>query len=297
MNCIIDNLIALNCGVLQDVPARKLSTYGGQGKIDIVATPKSIKDLKNIAYLASDLGVNYSILGAGSNTLISDSGYKGIVIRVGACIKEAASNSVQQYPSYYRISSLANECKKLGLSGLEPLSCIPASLGGAIVMNAGCYGTNMADIINSVTVFNMQTGASYILQNTDIPWGYRSTGNVFNGCIITSATLNLVDSSPYDVSENMSYYKAIRQASQPTIPSLGSTFKRVNNISAAYYIDKCGLKGCSVGGAMVSVKHAGFIVNYNNGSAADYLALADICKKEVQKQFGIELEKEIIYLS
>lgn len=296
MYSILKDLQQANISTTQSVSATNYSTYRGGGILQYVATPKSIADICKIYYILQQYGAKSTILGAGSNTLISDNGYNGLVVHTGAFSDFNCSKSLLTVYSGAKIPKLANFCKSVGLSGLENLCGIPASLGGAITMNAGAYGTNIADLVKCVTVMDTATQQISTIRVQDIPWEYRSTCGIFNKSIILSATLLLTPSTTLAVTQAMAIVQAKRQKSQPNSPSLGSTFKRIANNSAGYYIEQCGLKGYAIGGAMVSPKHAGFIINNNNGTASDYLALCDICKTAVKHKFQLDLQKEVIFL-
>ncbi len=297
MYCIIDALSSLKINCLKDVSAYEISTYRGGGKLSFVTQPHTTSELKLIAKMLQDSGFNHSIIGAGSNTLIADIGYTGLTIHTPRLSNYDIKQNVLTVESGTKIPALSHLCRKSGLSGLENLSGIPASLGGAIAMNAGAYGSTIADLVVSITVMDMLTMDIYTISSKDIPWGYRTAGGAFKDKFIISATLKLSYGSEYDIAAGMAKCKAKRNASQPTLPSLGCAFKRIDNNSAGYFIERCGLKGHMVGGAMISPQHAAFIVNKSNGTASDYLELCEICKIAVQLKFGIELQREIIYLS
>ena len=230
-----------------------------------------------------------------TNVLPSDEGFLGIIIKTDRM--NALTHSKNKMTAFAGVSlpQIATRAAALGLSGAEELSGIPGSIGGSICGNAGAFGREIADLISSVTVYDPVLDSVYSLGKEELGFSFRDSVFSKRPLIIISADLIFTDADPTVVAGRISEIRAIRQNTQPIGElSLGSTFKRPSgDFSASYMIDQCGLKGRSLGGAAVSLKHAGFIINKNNSTADDYLSLAKEVEDIVYQKFGVRLEKEI----
>ncbi len=244
-------------------------------------------------------GVRPFFLGNGSNLLVSDGGYDGLVISTLRLEHLSRRENTICAGSGVSLPKLAAFAAQEGLTGLEFASGIPGTVGGGVLMNAGAYGGEMAQVVECVTYLDGE-GETHTLPATECGFGYRRS--VFGGrpdLLILSATLTLAGGDREEITARMAELNARRREKQPLeYPSAGSTFKRPAPVDgqpqyAAALIDRCGLKGLTVGGAQVSEKHAGFVINRGDATAADILALAEQVKGRVLDETGVELELEI----
>ena len=279
--------------VLVDEPMSKHTTFRIGGKADVFVSP-SLAHLPDVMRLAKKCEVPVTIIGNGSNLLVGDKGIRGLVIGFG---KEAEELLIEE--NYMTIgagcllSKAASEAAKRGLSGLEFASGIPGSLGGAIVMNAGAYGGEMKDVVVSAKVLNAN-GDVMELTKEELDFSYRHSCIPEKGYIVLSATVKLEPKEESVIREQMTDYKNRRVEKQPLeYPSAGSTFKRPEGYFAGKLIEDAGLRGYTVGGACVSEKHCGFVVNKGNATAEDVLQLIKDVQDKVYKQFQVKLEPEV----
>ena len=235
-----------------------------------------------------------TVIGNGSNLLVGDGGIPGVVICLG---EQASGISVFREELFAEagalLSKMAAEAQRAGLTGLEFAAGIPGSLGGAIIMNAGAYGGEMADVVREVQVLTAD-GDIEIWGRDDMEFGYRSSRAMKEGAIVLSAFFDLKEGDPGQIRQRMNELAERRREKQPLeYPSAGSTSKRPEGHYAAALIDQCGLRGTAVGGAMVSHKHAGFIVNTGGATCADVLALMAQVRDTVCRETGVTLEPEV----
>lgn len=229
-------------------------------------------------------------IGGVSNTLPADGQWHGIAVsteRLCGIIRNNRSLYVMGGEKLPKVCAFAASC---GLSGLEEMCGIPGSIGGGVINNCGCYGKEICELVSYVDVAS--SGRVDRVQGKDIKWDYRSSSLKGKGMIV-GVMLDLEYSSCKKVKLNNDIWTQQRASTQPRLPSLGCTFKRVNGTSAGMYIDKAGLKGLSEGGAQVSQVHAGFIVNTGDGTARDYITLAEKVKRILHDTAGIDLQYEI----
>ncbi len=282
-----------NSEVLINEPMSKHTTFKIGGPADAYIEPV-MADIEGILKHLDSLQVPFTVIGNGSNLLVSDDGIEGVVISLG---KKAANISVQgDYiiaDAGALLSKVANTAASAGLTGLEFASGIPGSIGGAVFMNAGAYGGEMKDIIQTVQVltkdFNLRE-----MSVEDLDLSYRHSALMNDGGYVLQAKLKL---EPGDISEIKTRIDEIREqrtTKQPlNYPSAGSTFKRPEGYFAGKLIDDAGLRGYSVGGAQVSEKHCGFVINKENATAADVLQLMKNVDEKVYNEFGVHLEPEV----
>lgn len=295
MNLIIEQLkeILPQESILVEEPMSKHTTFRIGGKADVFVSP-SLEQLPEIIKVAKKHGIPMTIIGNGSNLLVGDKGIRGLVIGFD---KEAGELLVE---GNYMIvgagcllSKMASEAAKRGLSGLEFASGIPGTLGGAIVMNAGAYGGEMKDVVVSAKVLT-EDGEVLELTNDELDLSYRHSCIPEKGYIVLSATVKLQPKEEAMIREQMIDYKNRRVEKQPLeYPSAGSTFKRPEGYFAGKLIEDAGLRGYTVGGAQVSEKHCGFVVNKGNATAADVLQLMKDVQDRVYEQFQVKLEPEV----
>ena len=293
MNDIAERLrdIARDDQILIDEPMSKHTTFRLGGPADVVFLPEGPEQVTEALALAK--AANVPALVIGSNLLVLDGGIRGLVIILGEGMAAIArtDNVITAWAgaSLKRVSAFAQAS---GLSGLEFASGIPGTLGGGCAMNAGAYGGQLSDVLVDAEVY--LDGAVRTLTRDEMQMGYRTTLPLRAGGIVLSARFALKPDDPDAIAERMRDLNARRRDKQPlNYPSAGSTFKRPEGHFAGALIEQCGLKGCSVGGAQVSEKHAGFIVKTGEATAADVLALIRRVQDAVEAQTGVRLEPEV----
>ena len=284
--------------VQTDYPLSRLTTFKIGGPAAYVVTPSNIEELKKVLEICRENGLKMLVLGKGSNILACDEGFQGVVIRLDSDFNRVRiQNCIIEAESGITLSALAKKAADKGLGGLEFASGIPGTLGGAIYMNAGAYGGEMKDILQEVTVLDM-TGQLRHLDRCELNLGYRTSILQSKSWIAVRAILQLEERESAAVKARMLELKERRNSKQPMeMPSAGSVFKRPEGYFAGTLIDQAGLKGYSVGGAMVSPKHAGFIVNNGGATCKDVVNLIRYIQKTVKEKGGVELTPEIKYLT
>lgn len=276
-------------------PMYKHTTYKVGGPCVLYVKVKDIPSLKLLMNYLVTNHVPYFVIGNGSNLLFSDKLYEGIVVSLNECFKNIAMNGCEiKAQAGVSVIHLANEACKVGLSGLEFAGGIPASVGGAVFMNAGAYLSEMATIIKEVTILD-ETGEVRVLTKEECEFSYRhSIFQTKSEWIILEATYVLMPSSVQEVRELMDKRKEKRMSTQPwNQPSAGSVFRNPEGMPAWKCIDECGLRGKEIGGAQISNKHSNFIVNNGYASAKDILSLIQLAQAEVKERLGIELHTEV----
>lgn len=265
------------------------------GGAEVMAFPKSAEELAEVLRTANQLAAQYVILGAGTNVLAPDEGIAGIVI----CLKDALDAMERLDDTHIRVmagvtmSRAAVFAANSALSGMEFAHGIPGTVGGGVYMNAGAYGGEMKDIVESVEVMD-RCGNIRMLSNVDMEFSYRHSRLEYGNDIVLSAVLTLLPGDPEEIRAKMKELQAKRSASQPLdLPSAGSAFKRPAQGYAAALIDQAGLKGFQVGGAAISTKHAGFAVNIGGATAEDVKTLLRQVSDIVYERNGIRLEPEV----
>lgn len=283
------------CTVLTDEPLKNHCSFRIGGNAEILVVPKNEKVLCSILKYAKERAVRYRILGNGSNVLISDEGLRGIVIKLMNGLSDLIylGDGIIACGAGVSLTKLCNFALSHSLTGLEFAYGIPGTVGGAVYMNAGAYGGEIKNSLISVrSVDKNGTVEETPVEKLDL--AYRHTSFMSNGRIITAAYFKLAEGNSDEISAKMNELMNKRKSSQPLdYPSAGSTFKRPPVGYAAAHIDECGLKGRAVGGASVSTKHAGFVINTGDATFSDVINLMDIIKDEVLKQHGVLLEPEV----
>ena len=279
--------------VIRDAEMRQYTTLRLGGKADWLAFPRNAEEIATLYAEAGQAGLPVTVIGHGSNLLVLDGGIRGLVIRVEKnmrSIRREGNRLVAQAGAM--LGTVAVAAAEAGLTGLEFASGIPGTVGGGMTMNAGAYGGEMSDVTVRVDGITPD-GKPVSLNRDEMRFGYRTSAVKQLDFIVTEVTMELQPGDPAEIRAKMSELNARRAEKQPLdVPSAGSTFKRPEGFFAAALIDQCGLKGYSIGGAQVSRKHAGFLVN-NGSSSRDYLALVRHVQQVVQEQTGIQLEPEI----
>ena len=282
--------------IIYNEPMKKHTSFKIGGNADLFVSVKNAQELKQALLFAKQKQIHITIIGNGTNILVSDNGIRGIVIKMDIQffdLKEKNDYVEISVGSGNKMMALATQLKNQEISGFEQLSGIPGTIGGAIYMNAGAYGKEMKDIVISTKCMNME-GEIFELSNKEQKFEYRSSVYNTKEYIILETKLKLQKGKKEDIELQMKEYLNQRKEKQPLeYPSAGSTFKRKEGIITAKLIDECGLKGYKIGGAMVSEKHAGFIVNTGNATAKDVLELIKYVKDKVYEETKIRIEEEI----
>ena len=276
-----------------DVPMSRYTTLRVGGPADCLAEPADADELRALLKLARSFNVTVTVIGNGSNLLVLDGGIRGLVIRFGRAFSACSvSGSEIEAQSGILLSDLAQHALSAGLAGLEFASGIPGTLGGAVVMNAGAYGGEIAQAIISAEVLS---GDEVLTLDRDaLELSYRRSRMQRTGELVLSARFRLTPDDPETIRARMADLQIRRREKQPlNWPSAGSFFKRPEGAYAAQLIDEAGLKGRRVGGAMVSEKHAGFLVNAGGATAEDFLSLMRQVQKTVYNNSGLQLEPEV----
>ena len=279
--------------VIRDADMRLFTTLKLGGKADWLAFPRSGEETAELFREAEEAGMPVTVIGHGSNLLVLDGGIRGLVIRIEKNMREIRREGNRlTAQAGAMLGSVAAAAAEAGLTGLEFASGIPGTIGGGVTMNAGAYGGEMKDV--TVRVKGIRPDGSPVdLTGEEMRFGYRRSAVTELGFVVTEVTLELQPGDPAAIRARMAELNAMRAEKQPLdVPSAGSTFKRPEGYFAAALIDQCGLKGYSVGGAQVSQKHAGFLVN-TGSSSGDYLELVRTVQRIVQERAGVLLEPEI----
>ena len=279
--------------LLENEPMSKHTTYGIGGPAMAYITPKDRFDLSNILKFSTKNEIPVYFVGTGSNLLVADNGIEGIVLTPAKSLKqlEIKKNWVVA-ESGVMLGKLVKECIKHNLTGLESLIGVPGTLGGALVMNAGAFGGEISNFLDSVDIMTM-SGEINTFSNSDIDFSYRFSSFKKDEFILL-ARFKLQAEVPEIINHKKLKASSGRKANQPLrYRSAGSVFKNHKDYAAGYLIDNAGLKGTKIGDAEISTHHANFFINHGNASASDISALIRIAKEAVLKKFDIELELEI----
>lgn len=299
-NNSIENMFCMTLGsdnVRLHEPMKKHTTFRIGGPADYYLCPHSTEELQKILQICRENKLEFFILGNGSNLLVSDKGYRGVVIQLWKNFSdiETEDNTITVKAGAL-LSKVAAEALEESLTGMEFASGIPGTMGGAVMMNAGAYGGEMKDIIREVTVLTRE-GELLTLSKEEMNFGYRTSVVKEKGYVVISAELQLRKGDREEIRKVMDELKERRVTKQPLdMPSAGSTFKRPEGYFAGKLIMDAGLRGFSVGGAQISEKHCGFVVNKGDATAADVLGLIGEVQKRVQEKFGVPLEPEVKFL-
>ena len=280
--------------IKEEEPMRLHTTFRVGGPARFFVTPKTAEELQGIIACCREAQVPYYIIGNGSNLLVSDQGYEGVVIQIFKEMNEIrieGEEIVAQAGAL--LSTVAARAAEASLTGFEFAAGIPGTLGGACVMNAGAYGGEMKDVLTEVQALTRE-GEVLTIPKDELELGYRTSVIAKKGYIVLEAKLRLEKGQEADIRARMEDLKNRRVTKQPLeYPSAGSTFKRPEGYFAGKLIQDAGLGGFQVGGAQVSEKHCGFVVNKGEATAADVLTLIKDVQETVLKQFGVKLEPEV----
>ncbi len=298
----LEQLLAKRCPTLElrknESMERNTSFHVG-GPARLMALPRTEEEAKSALLAAAELGIEPFFLGNGTNLLVPDRGVERFLIKpagkygVDELNRVWEANGLLCAGAAVSLANLSGCALGRNLTGLEFAQGIPGSVGGGVTMNAGAYGGELVQVLDSVTVLDRQ-GQEHVIPAADCGLGYRRS--IFSGgdYLIVEARFRLTHGDPADIEARMKELAAKRKEKQPLeYPSAGSTFKRPEGYFAAALIDQCGLKGLTVGGAQVSEKHAGFVINRGGATCADVLALVEQIKAVVKERTGVELELEV----
>ncbi len=278
-------------------PMNRHTTFRIGGPADYFLLPSSGEEIRGILEICKEESLPYFILGNGSNLLVSDEGYRGVIIQLyrnyggitveGTTVRAGAG---------VLLSQIAATARNASLTGFEFAGGIPGTLGGAVVMNAGAYGGELKDVLKEATVMDGD-GNIFTVPVENLAMGYRTSLVKTAGYLVLEAVITLKKGNQEIIRETMKELTEKRVSKQPLeYPSAGSTFKRPEGYFAGKLIMDAGLRGYQVGGAQVSEKHCGFVINKENATATDVCRLMDDVKEKVQKQFGVTLEPEVKFL-
>lgn len=274
---------------------RKHTTFQVGGEADCLILIEKEEELIRLLHYLNQIEIPYLILGNGSNLLVSDEGFRGIVLKTKGCFSKIQTDGDQiTAQAGVLLSQVAKEAYEQGLTGLEFAAGIPGTVGGAVVMNAGAYGGEMAQVVKEVQVVD-RGGEILFMDNETMEFGYRKSAIMKQPFVVMQVTFQLKKGDPAQIKARMDELAAARREKQPLeFPSAGSTFKRPQGSFAGKLIMDAGYRGYTLGGAQVSEKHCGFIVNKAHATAQDISDLMQEVSDGVYEKFGIRLEPEVI---
>ena len=279
----------------ENVPMAQYTSFRAGGKARMMVIPADAEQLSAVLGVLSGSGVQYMVLGNGTNILVKDSGYDGVIVKIGSGFDYVRQEGCRLVcGSGTRMSVAAKAALEGGLSGFEFASGIPGFTGGAVFMNAGAYGGEMKDILRRAKIVSKDGSHEFYMTADELEMGYRHTKLHDTGDIVTEVEFVLEEGNRTQIKAKMSELMEKRNSKQPVnFPSAGSFFKRPEGYFAGKLIQDAGLKGLSVGGAQVSELHSGFIINRGGATATDILQLMEMIQARVFDEFGVRLETEV----
>lgn len=279
--------------IFKDEPMKKHTTFKIGGNADFLLLPYSIEQILGCIKICEENNIDYYIIGNGSNLLVSDKGFRGVIIKLFKNFnKIELDKNIIKVQAGATLSAIAKKAYDNSLEGFEFASGIPGTIGGGVCMNAGAYGGELKDVIKKVTVF--KDNNIVVLDNKDCEFEYRNSKILKEKLIVLEVIIELKEGNKEEILAKMKQNNKTRNEKQPIeYPSAGSTFKRPHNNFAGKLIMEAGLAGKTIGGACISKKHCGFIINNGNATCEDVLKLADFAYSEVKEKFNINLEKEV----
>ncbi len=280
--------------VRTDEPMKNHTTFRVGGPADFFVTPETSEEVRAVIDMCRSEEIDCHIIGNGSNLLVSDRGVRGVVVQIAKAMNKIESNGEQiRAQAGALLSEVAAHALKDGLAGFEFAAGIPGTLGGACVMNAGAYGGEMKDVLYEVTVLTPQ-GEFLVLKEDELELGYRTSVIARKGYIVLEAVIRLKKGDEEEIRRQMEDLRDRRISKQPLeYPSAGSTFKRPEGYFAGKLIQDAGLRGYTFGGAQVSEKHCGFVINRGDATAAEVAELMRRVADKVEEQFKVRLEPEV----
>ncbi len=279
----------------ENTPMAQYTSFRAGGKARMMVIPADAEQLSAVLGVLSGSGVQYMVLGNGTNILVKDSGYDGVIVKIGSGFDYVRQEGCRLVcGSGTRMSVAAKAALEGGLSGFEFASGIPGFTGGAVFMNAGAYGGEMKDILRRAKIVSKDGSREFYMTADELEMGYRHTKLHDTGDIVTEVEFVLEEGNRTQIKAKMSELMEKRNSKQPVnFPSAGSFFKRPEGYFAGKLIQDAGLKGLSVGGAQVSELHSGFIINRGGATATDILQLMEMIQARVFDEFGVRLETEV----
>lgn len=283
--------------ILENEPMCRHTTFRIGGEAECFVRISSETQLEKLIPYFNQVEAPYFILGNGSNLLVSDDGYHGVILQLGNCFnKIEVQENIMKVQAGALLSQVSKCALENGLTGLEFASGIPGTVGGGVVMNAGAYGGEMKQVVQSVTALDNK-GEIFRLDNDTMEFGYRTSIIKNRHFTVLQVTLQLASGNKEEIQQKMEELAAKRRAKQPLeFPCAGSTFKRPEGYFAGKLIMDAGLRGYFVGGAKVSEKHCGFVINTGKATATDVADVIKEVQERVKDKFNVSLEREIIYL-
>ncbi len=280
--------------ILIEEPMKKHTTFRIGGPAEYLILPQTAEEIADVVKLCRQEEIPWYIVGNGSNLLVADEGVRGVVIQLLRNFNQIQVEGCQiRMQAGAQNAAVAKRALDASLTGFEFAAGIPGTIGGAVVMNAGAYGGEMKDILKEVTVLD-QNGMIRTIPAEELELGYRTSIIARKGYVVLEAVIVLKTGDPKEIKAAMDDLKEKRVTKQPLeYPSAGSTFKRPEGYFAGKLIMDAGLRGFSVGGAQISEKHCGFVINKGNATAKDVTELMDETKKIVMEKFGVALEPEV----
>lgn len=284
--------------VLENESMKKHTTFRVGGNADLYINIQNVEQLRTLIPFLNNQLIPFFIKGNGSNLLVSDKGYPGAVLELGASFHEIKVEGFNvRAMAGALLSQVAKKACDAGLSGFEFAAGIPGTVGGAMVMNAGAYDGEMKQVVKEVTLFLPEENVVTVFSKEEMAFGYRTSILKKKPYIVLDAVFEFVQKDKQDIINKMADFSARRKEKQPLeFPSAGSTFKRPEGNFAGKLIMDSGLRGFSIGGAQVSEKHCGFVINKGNATALDIYRLMKEVQKKVQENSGVVLEPEVIFL-
>lgn len=297
MNKSLENrlkIIAGDSNVRCDEPMSSHCTFRAGGTAKYYVIPDEYTKVRDVLRLCVEENIPYYVIGNGSNLLVQDDGFDGVIIEIDSALAEIEINGNEIVAKAgAKLSKIAVKALNESLTGFEFAHGIPGNLGGAVTMNAGAYGGEMKDVLKWVKVLD-NNGEMKTLKAEELELGYRTSIIVKEKMIVLEACIELHEGNRDEIEMHMKELMAKRKEKQPLeYPSAGSTFKRPEGYFAGKLIQDAGLKGYRVGGAMVSEKHSGFVINYDNATATDIINLMKDVRKKVYEEFQVTLEPEV----
>ena len=283
--------------VRTDEPMKQHTTFRIGGAADYFVSPQTTDQIKNIIDLCKSEAMPWYVIGNGSNLLVSDQGYRGVIIQLDRNMEEITVDGTEiRAAAGALLSSIAVAARRASLAGFEFAGGIPGTLGGAVVMNAGAYGGEMKDVLKEVTVMTGD-GEIRVIPASELEMGYRTSIIKKAGYLVLGATISLKEGNLEEIKALTRELSEKRTSKQPLeFPSAGSTFKRPEGYFAGKLIMDSGLRGYQIGGARVSDKHCGFVINAGDATAQDVVALMDHVTEVVREKYGVTLEPEVKFL-
>lgn len=287
---IVDNKF-----IIENAPMHKHTSFKAGGNAEILVEPQSIEELKAVLQLLNAEGTNYMVLGNGSNVLVRDGGYRGVIVKIGDAFNYVEREGNQLIcGSGTLMSVVSRNAVNAELAGFEFASGIPGSIGGAVFMNAGAYGGEIVQVLKKARIVSKDGSRDFYMTAEELELGYRHSVLHETGDVVVEAVLELEPGNVEEIRANIADFTERRNSKQPvTYPSAGSFFKRPEGYFAGKLVQDAGFKGFTVGGAQVSQLHSGFVINIGGATATDILQLMEIVQAGVYEQFGVRLEPEV----